>query len=358
MRLSFLLSATALLAFTLPAAAIGPTTAAPYESNPGFQKARQEAMEMARRRNLHFTVDAWRKANKIAGGHCMECYRGMIDAATSMGEAKDAAKFAVEMESGAETPFDKSTAELYQGRALQQQAGLDKPKPALLEQSHAALVKALETDPENLGCNYLDGIALARLGRDAEATAAFQNYVAHARKNDALAIRARHFAENPELARHKTAPPIVVTTLSGKRFNLDEMNGRVVLIDFWATWCGPCNAELPHMQKLAQKYANDPFEVISVSWDADETKWKDFIAAYNMTWNQYRDTDHSLSTSFSVDAIPHYFTIDSDGVLTAENVGSGSMADSRIDKLVRRARESMRPQQPVAAVDRQAAPGQ
>lgn len=309
---------------------------------------------------MRFSTDAWRKANKIAGGHCMECYRGMIDNATATGEAKDAEKFAAEMESAAETAFDKSNATLFQGRALQQQAGLDKPKPALLERSHAALVKGLQYDPANLGCYYLDGVTLARLGRNPEATAAFQAYVAHSH-NDKLSIRAAHFAENPELARHKTAPPIVVNTLAGKRFNLDGMGGRVVLIDFWATWCGPCNAELPHMQKLAQKYANDPFEVISVSWDADETKWKDFIAAHNMTWNQYRDADHQLSSLFGVESIPHYFTIDSDGVLTAENVGSGSMVDSRIEKLVRRARESAHPDraQPVLSADKpSASPGQ
>ena len=127
------------------------------------------------------------------------------------------------------------------------------------------------------------------------------------------------------------------------------MHGRVVLIDFWATWCGPCNQELPHMQKLARKYANDPFDVIGISWDDDESKWKDFIAAHGMTWNQYRDANHSLSTAFSVNAIPHYFTIDSDGVLTAENVGSGSVADSRIDRLVQRARQAQREQPSLTA---------
>ena len=58
-----------------------------------------------------------------------------------------------------------------------------------------------------------------------------------------------------------------------------------------------------------------------------------------MTWNQYRDTTHKVADAFGVHAIPHYFTIDSEGVLTAEDIGSESMSDSRIDKLVRRARE-------------------
>lgn len=91
------------------------------------------------------------------------------------------------------------------------------------------------------------------------------------------------------------------------------------------------------MKKLAAQYADAPFELISVSWDANEKEWKDFVAANGMTWNQYRDATHSLSTSFGINAIPHYFTIDANGVLTAENLGSGSDIDGRIKKLVKQA---------------------
>ena len=130
------------------------------------------------------------------------------------------------------------------------------------------------------------------------------------------------------------APAFEVTALDGSRFNLDNMGGRVVLIDFWATWCGPCNEELPSMKKIAKDFAGQPLLVISISWDADEAKWKDFIAKNEMTWLQYRDADHKLSDRFGINAIPHYFTIDSDGVLTAEVLGSGNDVEAKLKKLV------------------------
>lgn len=341
---SLLLSATALTAAS-------PAKPA-YESDSAFQKQKLEAQRLSKQRGGElFVADAWRKANKAAQGKCMECYLQTIRVLVQNGDAKASVKEAVAMESAAETPADKSDAEFHQGRGLLSMAGEDKPKPAVLEQAHTALSKAFATDPDNKSAAFLDGITLAKLGRDADATTAFNAYVAHSRPSDPVFLRAQHFAETPELARHRMAPPVLVTTLAGKRFNLDDMHGRVVLIDFWATWCGPCNQELPHMQKLAKKYENDPFEVISISWDADEAKWKEFIAAHGMTWNQFRDANHSLSTAFNVNAIPHYFTIDSDGVLTAENVGSGSMADSRIEKLVQRAREAQRQRVTVAGMD-------
>lgn len=137
-------------------------------------------------------------------------------------------------------------------------------------------------------------------------------------------LRAQHFAENPALALASMAPAFTVTALDGSRFTLDNMGGKVVLIDFWATWCGPCNRDLPHMQKIAREFAGQPLVILSISWDHDETKWRDFIASHNMTWTQFRDADHALSNAFGINAIPHYFTIDSDVVLTAEMLGEGS----------------------------------
>ena len=112
------------------------------------------------------------------------------------------------------------------------------------------------------------------------------------------------------------------------------------MIDFWATWCGPCNEELPHMRKIAKEFAGDPLVIISVSWDNDEAKWKDFIQKNGMTWVQYRDADHKLAGEFGVTEIPHYFTIDSDGVLTAEMLGSGSDVEGKLKKLIAKAKEA------------------
>ena len=135
------------------------------------------------------------------------------------------------------------------------------------------------------------------------------------------------------------APAFEVTSLDGAKFNLDAMGGRVVLVDFWATWCGPCNEELPEMKRIAKEFAGQPFVMISVSSDKDETAWKEFIQKHEMTWVQYRDDDHKLADEFGVTSIPHYFTIDSDGVLTSEMLGSGSDVEGKLKKLIAKAKE-------------------
>ena len=130
-----------------------------------------------------------------------------------------------------------------------------------------------------------------------------------------------------------------IVEVTDANFDQDVLKSdKPVLVDFWATWCGPCNAELPNMKKLAKDFAGQPLVIISVSWDSDEQKWKDFINKNEMTWVQYRDADHHLSNLFGINAIPHYFTIDSDGVLTAEMLGEGHDVEGKLRKLVAKAK--------------------
>jgi peroxiredoxin len=333
-------SPVVLLAFT---AASMPGQATPsYKDNPEFQKAYREAGAL-RGSDVRFAPDAYKKANKIAGGRCMECLQGMNAAQMSMGEPKDALATAVLMAALADTPIEKSRAQFGRAKALMAQAG-EKPKPAQLDAVEGALKESLAAYPQNASALFLEGKVLVMMGKTDEAKTAFRQCMECAAPGDPARLRAEHFAENPALSIAKMAPAFTVKTLRGDTFQLDAMGGRVVLIDFWATWCGPCNEELPEMKKIAKEFAGRPLVIISVSWDSDEAKWKDFIQKKEMTWMQYRDSDHKLSAAFGINAIPHYFTIDSDGVLTAEMVGEGSDVEGKLRKLVSKA-EAVRAKQ-------------
>jgi thiol-disulfide isomerase/thioredoxin len=312
------------------------TAADDYHTNPKFLAAVKEAKEMEREKQLIFAGEAYKKANKIAGGQCVECVAGVYKMQMMQGSYKDAIATATEMGAMGSTPLVKSVAEYDRGRALMGKDG-EKPKPEQLEVELQAFHQAVTVYPQNAAATFSEGQVLARLGRMDDARKSFQLCLSEMKPGDSAWLRVKHFADDPELSTHKMAPPFEVTAMDGTKFNLDAMGGRVVLIDFWATWCGPCNRELPHMRKIAKEFANDPLVIISVSWDSDEAKWKDFVAKNGMTWVQYRDTDHSLSTEFGIDAIPHYFTIDSDGVLTAEMLGEDADVEGKLKKLIAKA---------------------
>ena len=337
---------------TLPAAlllcslALQPTVHAQdtpdYKSNPKFQSAMAEGKQLSRKQQFAFAVDAFKKACKIAAQKDEPCLTELFNAQMKAGNFKDAVATASALEAIAANPTDKSYAEVKRGHALLVQAG-DKNKVDLLNASDAALKAAIADYPRNATAHYLDGQVLARLNQIDAARDQFKTCLTCVSPNDPSYLRAQHFAEDPTLSTHKMAPPFTVTALDGSKFNLDAMGGRVVLIDFWATWCGPCNEELPHMKKIAKDFAGQPLVIISVSWDSDETKWRDFINKNEMTWIQYRDADHHLSNLFEIHAIPHYFTIDSDGVLTAEMLGSGSDVEGKLKKLIAKAKAQAPP---------------
>jgi thiol-disulfide isomerase/thioredoxin len=335
--------AAMLLPLAVPVCALGQAsgqvmaTDPAVAASPRYAEAMAEAKQMTKKREYTFAADAYKKASKVAGGKDWASLNGLYLTQITMGSFKDAVGTAKAMEAIAVGPVAKSSVETDEGRALYLQAG-DKGKVELLQAADAAFKAALAADAKNGTAHYFDGTVLARLKQMDAAGEQFKECLSCISPKDPSYTRAEHFAENPALSTAKMAPPFTVTALDGTKFNLDEMGGRVVLIDFWATWCGPCNAELPHMKKIAKEFAGEPLVIISVSWDSDDSKWRNFIEKNEMTWVQYRDADHSLSNRFEINAIPHYFTIDSDGVLTAEMLGSGSDVEGKLKKLVARAK--------------------
>jgi thiol-disulfide isomerase/thioredoxin len=118
------------------------------------------------------------------------------------------------------------------------------------------------------------------------------------------------------------------------------MGGKVVLIDFWATWCGPCKEALPEIQRIAKDFAGQPLVVISISSDRDDIAWKSFVEKHAMTWPQYRDANGALSNAYGVSSIPRYFTIDTDGALKSVKVGSDADVAGDIKRLVKKAQDA------------------
>jgi thiol-disulfide isomerase/thioredoxin len=100
-----------------------------------------------------------------------------------------------------------------------------------------------------------------------------------------------------------------------------EYRGKVVLLDFWASWCGPCRNALPNLKRLQSIYSGDDFVVVSISEDNDEETWRAFTASHQMTWPQRFDGDGSLQHQFGVTGLPTYVLIGRDGSVLQKAVG-------------------------------------
>lgn len=106
-----------------------------------------------------------------------------------------------------------------------------------------------------------------------------------------------------------------LSDLQGKAWHLQELRGKVVLVNFWATWCPPCRESVGELKDLTKKYPADKVVLISISVDSDDAAWRKFVADKKMMWLQYRDADGKMQHSYGVHSFPTYMVIDGDGVL-------------------------------------------
>ena len=122
-----------------------------------------------------------------------------------------------------------------------------------------------------------------------------------------------------------TAPEIELISPSGKVVKLSKLRGKLVLIDFWASWCGPCRRENPNVVEAYLKYKNTKFknakgfEVYSVSLDRDEKAWKEAIKTDKLIWKYHGwDKEGKASAAYNVSSIPSGFLIDGEGKIVAQ----------------------------------------
>ena len=308
-------------------------------ANEKAQKTYKDALQALHEHRTDMALDSFKKADKQDDGHCRACQDKMIKYGIELGEwkiAEVAAKRGL-----AEAHGDRDTALAhYDFASVLMAEGLQKHKDELFTRAHDELTKALAAVANFPDAVFTDGRALALLRQDDAAKARFAEFVKMKSGDDPGRQRALRYIDRPELARARMAPAFAVTAVDGQQVSMDDLQGKVVLLDFWATWCGPCREALPHIRDVAKKFQGQPLVILSVSLDSDEQKWKEFIAKNGMTWLQYRDGGFTgrIAKMFDVTAIPHTFTIDSDGVLQEEHIGDASI-EGKLKKLIARARE-------------------
>jgi thiol-disulfide isomerase/thioredoxin len=138
-------------------------------------------------------------------------------------------------------------------------------------------------------------------------------------------VRNMHEAIEKQLStlEGQPAPEIDLPTVEGKQLALSSLKGKIVMIDFWASWCGPCRKEMPFIVKLYDKYKGKGFEIYGVSLDQDKARWEEAIKHDGITWPQVSDLKYWESVAakqYAVSGIPYTVLLDKEGNILAKGL--------------------------------------
>jgi thiol-disulfide isomerase/thioredoxin len=122
-----------------------------------------------------------------------------------------------------------------------------------------------------------------------------------------------HSAELKRWKGKPAAPPIDLLTVDGAPYSLQQLRGKVVLVNFWATWCEPCITEMPSLQRLHEQLAADGFQVLAVNYQEGPARINTFLQKMNLTLPVVRDTDGSVARSWGARVFPANYLVDRGG---------------------------------------------
>jgi peroxiredoxin len=130
------------------------------------------------------------------------------------------------------------------------------------------------------------------------------------------------------------APDFVLYNPEGKEVKISQFKGKLLLLDFWASWCGPCRKENPNVVKLYKEYKSKGLEILSVSLDRERDPWLAAIETDGLKWNHGWDSDGKVSKLYHVESIPSTFLIDRDGKIIVQNL-RGEALEQKVAEILK-----------------------
>jgi tetratricopeptide (TPR) repeat protein len=261
----------------------------------------RKGLDLLRRRRYEDALKSFKRANEMRNKQSAECFFGMAQAYVGLEAYKNVVESCdriIEFSAG----DIKMQAQAYslKGTALQTQAESKDQKK--LQDAEATFRQGLALNTDLPILHYNLGFTLLQESHDPDGIVELKKYVElvpeGAKSEEALKL-----IENPRRAREAYAPDFSFTTSEGEFISLDDLRGKVVLLDFWGTWCPP---------------------------------WRDFIAKNQMVWPQYLDRDRHVQRAFDVRAFPTYIVIDHEGIVRYRNYGASMEKDGKLEDAVRK----------------------
>ncbi len=271
-----------------------------------------------------------KSALKQSQDRCRECFMALAATEWNLGDTNSTFHNLDKALSLSATNDEKAEIHTIKGNFL-----LGFHDKAKLKDANGEYRTALSVDPNYANAHYGLGVADLRDSNDEDGKRELNTYL-QIDPSGPEAANARQMIDNPRRARERYAPEFSAKDLKGQRVELKDYSGKVVVLDFWATWCGPCRDSVGDLKDLVKKYPPEKLVLISISADRSEDTWRSFIEQKQMNWEHIFDRDGQIAEDFHVHAFPTYMIVDGEGIIREQIVGedtSKSVAYRLKDKL-------------------------
>ncbi|HYG04696.1 MAG TPA: TlpA disulfide reductase family protein, partial [Chryseosolibacter sp.] len=280
---------------------------------------RGEMQNVPADRPRYYTAKQWANSRKFMYGQYADTYAMVMYRLGKYKEGFDIAKEAAIAIGKGKDPDQNSTYALLAEKAL----------PAA--EAKSTLEKFIK---DGASTNTIKEILKRLYVDEQKSEAGFDTYIANLEKEMYLKM-IEHLKKSMI---DEPSPQYTLSDLNGNKVNAKDLQGKVVIVDFWATWCGPCKASFPAMQKIVDKYkGNSEVSFVFINtWERGDNKEKqaaDFINTNKYTFNVLMDNESSVVEQFKVEGIPTKFVLDKNGRIRFKSVGYEGSEDKLINEL-------------------------
>ena len=284
--------------------------------------ALEHADALALQKKIPEALEAYRAADKLSGHTCGECFLHMATTELLLGDVPGAVDDSAR---AARTAGDDrllaADAHLLRGQILSATAG--EPTDPKMKEAEQEFREAIAASPKKPKARFCLGMLLLGERRDAEGIAELKAYVSGPYTSPKYVDRAKRIIADPSKARAPESENFSFTTMEGERISKDALHGKVVLLDFWGSWCPPCRESVPIVADIHKKYEGKQFQVVGISSDDDERAWKDYVTSHHMNWSEYLDLDGQVQSLFEISAFPTFVILNRDGGIEFRQSGLG-----------------------------------
>lgn len=198
-------------------------------------------------------------------------------------------------------------------------------------------IKYIEAHPDSLQSAHTLAAMCTTFGKE-KTTELFNKLTPMVKNSDDGKMIERYLLLNKELKIGDKFADFEMLDSNGQQRKLSEFQGKIVLLEFWASWCGPCLSDIPYLKKTYENYHKHGFEIFAVSFDINKEDWLKAIEQKNLNWNhvtELKSLGNTAGLIYGVSGIPDNFLIDKKGIIKARGLRKDKL-DKALEKMIKK----------------------